>query len=296
MDETTPNIIIDEITEDLKTWIKSKDMYFASTSLVVSPNLDPGVYTIDISESSEFYCSKLKTRTDDLFVFTESQSNLIVAEINKFWAKKDLYKEKKLLHKRGILLEGFPGTGKSCTIALACEQLIEQGGVIFKVMDPSNFTKVIQFLRHGFRKIQPDTPILVIIEHIDQYESVYQDLLDFLDGQTTLEHWVVIATTNDTTKLEANLLRPNRFDLRIEIPLPDTAARLEYFRFKDVPENDLEEWADSTEGCSFADLKEIYICVILLDYSFKEALNKVLQGTQSKNYLKSSKHVKKLGF
>ena len=192
-------------------------------------------------------------------------------------------------------MEGYPGTGKSSIISQLSDEVIKQGGVVFKISNFSNLNNYVSFIRTGFRKIQPDTPIITILEDIDQYADVESELLDFLDGKTHIDHHIVIATTNNTEDIPDTLLRPSRLDLKIEVPLPDAQIRREYFTFKKVKPDLVEELVAITENCSLADLKELYICIFLLDYSVEEAITQVTAPTDKKNYVSNPLKSSKLG-
>lgn len=284
-----------ELEAEISMWIKDQNIFKPSTDISVLPRLEPGVYTADYSRDIGYYCRKLQSNSDELFVFSDSITENLLSEINLFWEKKDKYKEQKLIHKRGILLEGYPGTGKSSIITLLSAEIIKRGGVVFKVSNFRNLDAYINFMRIGFRKIQPETPIITILEDIDQYEEVDVELLDFLDGKTHINHHVLIATTNNTENIPDTFLRPSRLDLKIEIPLPSAQTRREYFKFKNVPEELIEDLVVQSELCSLADLKEIYICIFLLDYSIEEAIQKVTSPKEKKNYLNQPSRSFKMG-
>ena len=279
----------------LSLWIKDKDTIRATTDISLTTKIDPGVYTADFSKDYGYYCKKLNSESDELFVFSDSITQKLFDEIDLFWTKASIYAENKLIHKRGILLEGFPGTGKSSIITIFSNKVIQNGGVVFKITGYRNLSDYIEFIQNSFRKLQPDTPIITIIEDIDQYDQVELELLDFLDGKTHLNHHVVIATTNNTEDVPDTFLRPSRMDLKIEIPLPCKDTRREYFTYKEIPSVDITELVEKSEGFSLADLKELYICIYLLDYTVDDAINKIASPRQKKNYLTSPINKVQLG-
>ena len=289
--------VSDESKQDQKVslWIKNKDVYTPSSDVQILPELPPGMYTVDYDNNSGHFCTPINIETDELFVFTESIAQNLLDEISLFWGKKDLYKENNLVHKRGILLYGFPGTGKTSYINMLGKALIDEGGVVFKISGIRNLFDYISFLKVSFRKIQKNTNIITILEDIDQYRDVEIELLDFLDGQSHLNHHVVIATSNNTENLPDTFLRPSRLDLKIEVPMPTEQTRREYFEHKKVPENLLDRMTLETEGCSLADLKEVYICVFLLDYTVERAVKQILEPHNKKSYLDNHSRKKKIG-
>ena len=53
------------------------------------------------------------------------------------------------------------------------------------------------------------------------YDGITNTLLSKMDGMNRLSNLLIIGTTNRKDLLDDALLRPGRFDLQIEIPLPD---------------------------------------------------------------------------
>ena len=99
--------------DKVSLWIKDKDYYVPSTDISVTNELPPGIYKVDYSNDRGYFCRPIKVETDELFTFTDSITKDLLKEIETFWDKKNLYLENNLIHKRGILLSGFMGTGKN---------------------------------------------------------------------------------------------------------------------------------------------------------------------------------------
>ena len=281
--------------QPISIWIKEKDIIRPSPNLSILQKLDPGVYIVDISREIGFFCKKIEPISDELFVFSDSIIQSLMSEISMFWDKKDLYNKNNLIHKRGILLEGFPGTGKTSIISLLSKEVIDRGGVVFKVSGYRNLDVYIDFLIDGFRKIQPDTPIVTILEDIDSYRDAEEMILDFFDGKTNINHHIIISTTNNTENIPDTFLRPSRIDLKIEVPLPCEQTRREYFKFKKVPDADIDQLIEKSDGFSLADLKEFYICIYLLDYSADDAYTKISSPKDKKNYSTSPNRKSSIG-
>lgn len=278
----------------VNTWIRDRDTFRPSVALQIQNKLDPGVYCVEYNRDLGYYSKKITLISDALYVFKDNIIKPLIDEINLFWDKKDLYKDNKLVHKRGILLEGYAGTGKSSIISLLCNEVVLKGGIVFKVMGEDNLNAYITFIRNSFRSIEPETPVITIIEDINTYEQE-EMLLDFLDGKTSINHHVVLATTNDTTNIEDTFLRPSRLDLRIEISLPSEETRLEYFLNKKVEKTLAEKLSKQTESFSLADLKEVFITTHFLNYSVEDAINKIKDPKVKKNFLKKKIGNKNLG-
>lgn len=282
LDESVDSTTTDE---KISMWVKEEDILKPSTNITIHSKLIPGMYTIDYSRESGIFCKKLNYLSDELFTFSDSVTIKLLEQVEDFWNKKDIYLKNNLIHKRGILLEGYPGTGKSSIISLLSEQIINKGGVVFKVSGLRNLSLYVEFLQHAFRKIEPDTNIVTIIEDLDDYAETEEPLIvDFLDGKLNINHHLVVATTNNSKDIPDSFLRPSRIDLKIEIPLPSEKNKREYFKFKNVPDSEVEDLIKASEGFSMADLKELYICMYILGYNLDEACNKINNFNEKKDY------------
>lgn len=281
--------------EEVSLWIKEKDTISPSTNIKLLNKIEPGIYTVGCSRDVGLYCKKINPESDELFTFSDSITERLLNEINTFWDKKDIYKENKLMHKRGILLEGYPGNGKTSIITILSNEIIKRGGVVFKIGGVKNLEDYIDFLHSYFRKIEPDTPVITILEDLDQYGQIEMELLDFLDGKTNVDHHIIICTTNDTDSIPDTFLRPSRIDLKIEIPIPTKTTRTEYFRFKGVDKKDIDTLVSLSEHYSLADLKELYICIYLLGYSREDAVAKISSPRSKKSYKNSPLNSIKIG-
>jgi ATP-dependent 26S proteasome regulatory subunit len=277
-------------------WVKDKEYYLPSTDISIYEELPPGMYKVSYSNDKGYNCKQIEINSDELFMFSDAITKSLIDEIQAFWDKKDLYEKNKLIHKRGILLAGYAGTGKTTIINIISQELIKRGGIVFKVDGVNNLSNYVDFIQYGFRRIQKDTPVITILEDIDQYSEIEADLLDFLDGQFHLNHHLVIATSNNTEDIPETFLRPSRLDLKIEIGYPSKKTREEYFRYKNVPEEDIDHIVEVTKDCSLADLKEVFICVYILGYDLEKAVDQVLNPTDKKNYTNGKYNRSKIGF
>jgi len=281
-------------TERASLWVVEGDIIRPSTNISIQQKLSPGVYDVNISRDYGIYCKKVNIKSDELIVFSDSIVTNLIQEINLFWDKKDLYKDNKLIHKRGILLEGYPGTGKTSIISLLAEEIIKRNGIVFNISSANNLSIYIDFITNSFRLIEPETPIISIIEDIDKFGGE-DTLLYFLDGKNNIDHHVVIATTNNTQDIPDAFLRPSRIDLRIEIPLPSEKIRREFFSKKNLNEEEVNILVEKTDELSLADLKEIYITTFLLGYTIEESLEKVINIRAKRNYKSKNLSKNKLG-
>lgn len=269
----------------LTQWSTSDNKVFFPTSHT-KPELTPGVYEVRMNPSQGLYFQKIPTKGESLLKFPDSNSDKVISEIEKFWAREDLFVHYGLAYKRGIILWGPPGTGKSCTIQLVCKDVIDRGGVVIKFGVPDLFKEGIRY----FREIQSETPCVVLMEDIDSTLEMYNEseVLNILDGVDECTKTVFLATTNYPADLGERIMnRPSRFDKRFKIGFPTAEARKLYFEYliqnnekddESVPESvkdmkiDIKKWVKDTKGFSVSHLKELFIAVVILGDSYTEAV------------------------
>ena len=264
--------------------------------------LPAGFYELGIDNQIGIYYEKRKVDTDELFELPSDELQDIIQDIENFWERSDKYEEYGFLHKRGILLYGEPGAGKSGIIQLCTKHLIEKkNGIVISLSSGDQIDWYGKSIG-SFRSVEPDRPLIVILEDIDSIagEGNWSTsmLLNILDGIKQIDNVVYIATTNYPEQLEERITnRPSRFDRRYEILMPNAKVRESYFRSK-LTEEDLEkiklsEWIKATEGFSMAHLRELVIAVVALGNTFEDTLAR-LNGMKVKPKIKSK--AKKIGF
>jgi cell division protease FtsH len=179
---------------------------------------------------------------------------------------------------RGVLLSGPPGTGKT----LLARAVAGEAGVPFYSTGGSEFVEVYvgvgaARVRDLFRRAKATAPSIVFIDEIDtigrrrssgphaaneEREQALNQILVEMDGFIQDEPVIVIAATNRTDILDPALLRPGRFDRRVNVDPPDRAGRLAilgiHLRGKPLAADvDLKRLASLTSGFTGADLANL---------------------------------------
>lgn len=285
----------DEI--DFTQWgVAPNDTYFATAPTVKT--IPPGIYSIHMVQGTILF-KKMKVNTDSLIILEDTPSKNVVGGIRQFWTKKDKYEKFGILYRRGIILSGPPGAGKSASLAILSKELVDLGGIVVYVSNPALAAVGLQQLR----EIEPDRPLICIFEDIDEMIDHFgeHELLALLDGEYQIAGVTNLATTNYPDKLAARIInRPSRFDEHIKIEMPCAAARKHYIkhitRNHPLEEQQTEKWVRDTENFSIAHLRELMVAVQCLDQPYESVLERLkLMAIKPKAY-KEFNLADKLGF
>lgn len=179
---------------------------------------------------------------------------------------------------KGVLLVGPPGTGKT----MLARAVAGEANAPFFSISGSEFVEMFvgvgaSRVRDLFNKAKKNAPCIIFIDEIDavgrrrgsgmggghdEREQTLNQILVEMDGFEQGQNVIVLAATNRSDVLDPALLRPGRFDRRVNIDLPDRRDRklILETHFKDKPVSkdvDLDSLAAKTAGSSGADLANI---------------------------------------
>jgi AAA+ superfamily predicted ATPase len=264
-----------------KQWASPDGETFYPVDEVIK-NLPPGYYEMEQTMSSVCF-TKRKIKNENLLVFPDSSHGPILEEIDRFWKLEPKFLESKIPFKRGILMYGPPGSGKTCSIRMVIDNLVEKHSGI--VIDFQN-TRLFEDGYKVLRQIHADMPLVVLMEDLDAIINRCDEskLLNMLDGMLGIHKVIFLATTNYPERLGSRIMnRPSRFDRRVFVGMPSAIARETYIRSKLIGEDDnvIKRWVEDTNGLSIAHIKELYVANKILGDSYDIAL-KTLKGMKCK--------------
>lgn len=215
--------------------------YVSSEENMEMIDAKPGVFTI-VKTTQGLALEKTEFMENNVlkdFVNTKE----ILEKIDNFFNKLHVYEKYKVFPKRGILLHGPAGTGKTTALAAAVNS-VKNNSEYFTLVwhtDKIEAGDVKDFIKH-LNYVGPKKMILIVEDiggvEIDQArirsESSLLSLLDNQEKAFTIPT-LIIATTNYIENFMGNLTnRPGRFDEKIKVDFPPADARVKLAKFYDV--------------------------------------------------------------
>lgn len=267
--------------------------------------------------------SEIKTTFAD--VAGQNEAKEMLKEIVEFLHKPQKYADIGASLPKGALLVGPPGTGKT----LIARAVAGEAKVPFFAISGSEFVQMFVGMgaakvRDLFRQANEKAPCIIFIDEIDaigkrrdsglggndEREQTLNQLLTEMDGFDGRKGVVILAATNRPEDLDKALLRPGRFDRRIQMELPDLEGRkaildvhLKKVRHETV---DIDIVARATAGTSGAELANIVneaaLRAVRMGRSevttedLEESVETVIAGAQKKGKVVSSEEKKIIAY
>ena len=258
--------------------------------------LPTGIYNVSLDRNDDrSIFIRRDMQMDEIMDLKEPKIDKILDEVAGFWSKESAFKKMGFLHRRGYLLYGPGGTGKSVVVKQLMHDVVSEGGLVLLCDNPVFFNKALT----TFRQAEPNRRVLCVFEDIEAIIIKHGDdeLLSLLDGANMVNHVLNVATTNYPELLDRRIIsRPRRFDRVIKIDIPSDDVRRRFFKsqIKKITKKKLEDLVDLTEGLSLAALSEVTISVYCLGNTMKETveiLTRMKEGNPSSEEFGTSEEI-----
>lgn len=240
---------------------KTDDGFLAELDLYASAN--------NIFQGKKISCTgkflKLDNTTWDDVVLKDGVKETIIANIDQMFSMRSKFKEYGISVKRGVILYGDPGTGKT----KICKCLAKDAGYSVLYALPSDFINT-NSIKNICDMAKDLSPCLLVLEDIDwiaqdrsKSGSYVMELMNRIDGMESFGDVITLATTNCLDELENAIKnRPGRFDRLIKIDLPDEKSiknmisrfTKDFIMSADVDIDILVKCCDSLSGAHIQDL------------------------------------------
>ena len=280
--------------------------------LIMRSAAGAGGANMSINKTKAHVQSNLKVRFSDVAGAEEEKEEL--AEVVEFLKSPKKFAVLGARIPSGVLLVGPPGTGKT----LFAKAVAGEAGVPFFSVSGSDFVEMYvgvgaKRVRDLFDMAKKNQPCIIFIDEIDavgrrrgaglggghdEREQTLNQILVQMDGFEANDGIIVIAATNREDILDPALLRPGRFDRRINVNLPDVKGREQilkvHARNKPMsPDVNFKTVARITAGFSGAELANLLNEAAILaaragkktigNLELYDGINKVLMGPQKKS-------------
>ena len=210
----------------------------------------------------------IKSATFENLILSGTLKQEIQTDFGQFLASRAVYERYGLPWKRGVLLIGPPGNGKTHTLKALINALGQP--CLYVKSFKSRYGTDHANIRSVFQRARQTTPCLLVLEDLD---SLVDDknrsfFLNEMDGFASNTGIIVVATTNHPERLDVAIVeRPSRFDRKYHFELPAAPERQAYIAAWNhtldaemrVGDEAFSRLVAQTEGFSFAYLKELFV-------------------------------------
>lgn len=300
-------LLKDEVDETEKTeesssgysqWSTIGNSYYPTFK--TTNHIPAGSYTVKYDSNGNFFFNKLEINSDDIIVLPDKTTERVISDIRKFWDSAEKYYDLRLAHRKGIMLYGPSGTGKSYLIQILSYLLDKEYNGISILIDSNDTIYDFNKILSTIKDIENNRKIMIIIDNLDIILSdrgLSLAMLDILDGKGHSDNLLFVATTCFQERIDEIILsRPGRFSRWYEVGLPDENTREHYLKEKlpTITEKiELSKIVKDTEGFTIDYLRELVVSLEIMEYDYEDSIKELkdLQNTKNVTQIKNGKKI-----
>lgn len=216
-------------------------------------------YCISCSDWNSFGQPK-RRRLLDSVITAGRVKEMLLKDVNEFLDSEDWYMDRGIPYRRGYLLHGPPGTGKSsliraiageigydiCILSLSAKDLTDDELNRLMNSTPDKCIILLEDVDAAFKSREGEDngngTSHLAYEGAGASKVTFRGLLNSLDGVASTEGRILFITTNHINKLDPALIRPGRVDIRIHVDYPTANQITKMFkRFYPKASDDLAD-------------------------------------------------------
>jgi hypothetical protein len=236
-------------------------------------NTKPREETITVFAGDDWCSDRLlfraiKRATLETLVLRPGVKAQLLEDVTSFFDARETYERYAVPWRRGILLLGPPGNGKTHAVK-ALVNAVDRPCLYVRSFRAARQPDEVN-MRHVFARARVSAPCILVLEDLDALvtDKSRSFFLNELDGFESNEGILTLATTNHPERLDPAIInRPSRFDRKYTFDLPGRPERdafIAAWNERLEPELRLspagvQQLADATDGFSFAYLKELMV-------------------------------------
>jgi len=245
----------------MSNWYRRKSTHYLLPPKPHYQDLPSGLYEMGVSPSGMLWVKEQIMRQGEIVDLLGGPGYDLIEDIKRFQGQAEEYQKLGFPHRRGYLLHGPPGTGKTTMMLQVAKHFIAQNSLAIMVSNPRGIISAMEKLREVDNRL-----VLLLIEDLDNMLNYQEaEFLQLTDGLTDASsQTVLIATTNYLERIPDRVSkRPGRIDRRFKVlglALPQREYLLDRWG---VSQSGIEQLGPATDGYTVAMLKELVIQIMI---------------------------------
>lgn len=179
---------------------------------------------------------------------------VVLDQLRTFLGLREGYARLGLTYKRGFLLHGGPGCGKTALARMAAQEWVANGGIVLEGGCQEELAAAVKIANSN---------VLVLIDDVDGWGD--RHLTHLMDGVDDFSSVCWLTTTNHIDRISQRLQRPGRFDEVLEVVPPPPGDLTKWVMALDIPQDQKDLIVSKSEGKTPSEVREMVIRVHLLN-------------------------------